>query len=196
LRSFIEEFSDNCRFILTANFSNRILDPIKSRCTVIDFSLSKGETQESVLQFNSRLKGIIEAEGITYEKKAVASVIIKYFPDYRKILNEVQRCGHSGELQINAMSSVTDDALKEVVGYVKAKKFGDLRRWVVENADIDFPMLVRGLYDSMMVYIQPQSIPDLVLLLNEYDYRRSFVADAEIHTVAMLTQIMGSIEFK
>lgn len=196
LRAFIEEFSSNCRFILTANYANRIIDPIKSRCAVIDFVMNKEEKAASILAFNKRAKSILEGEGIAFDKKDLAEVVMKYFPDYRKILNELQRHSHSGELKISALSGVSDEAIKQVMRFVKEKKFGEYRKWVAQNADIDFSTLVRAIYDRMGEFIESQDIPELVLILSEYDYKRAFVVDVEILTTAMLTQIMGSIKFK
>lgn len=196
LRAFIEEFSSNCRFILTANYANRVIDPIKSRCAVIDFMMNKEEKAASILAFNKRAKSILEGEEIVFDKKDLAEVVMKYFPDYRKILTELQRHSHSGELKVSVLSGVSDEAIKQVMRFVKEKKFGEYRKWVAQNADIDFSALVRAIYDRMGEFIESQDIPELVLILSEYDYKRAFVVDVEILTTAMLTQIMGSIKFK
>lgn len=197
LRGFIEEFSKNCRFILTANFGNRILDPIKSRCAVIDFAMTKEEKKDSILSFNRRIQMILEKEGISYDKVSVADVIKKYFPDFRKILNELQRNCFQNELRVGQLSSVSDDAVKEVIGYIKARKFIEIRKWVTNNPDIDFHSLVKMLFDKMLDWgIVGDSLPDLVVILADYDYKRSFVMNPEIHTVAMLTNIMTDIQFK
>ena len=190
LRAFIEEFASNCRFILTANYANRIIDPIKSRCAVIDFAMNKEEKQYSILAFNKRAKGILESEGITFDKKDLAEVVMKYFPDYRKILNELQRHSHSGELKLSNLSGVSDEAVKQVMKMVKEKKFGEYRKWVAQNVDIDFSTLIRALYDRMSEFIDSSDIPDFVLILAEYDYKRAFVVDVEILTTALLTQLM------
>ena len=196
LRAFIEEFSINCRFVLTANYANRIIDPLKSRCTVIDFSMNKEEKQSSILEFNKMIKRILETENVGFDKKDLAEVVIKYFPDFRKIINEVQRFSHSGELKISALAGVSDESVKQVMKYVKEKKFGEYRKWVSQNPDIDFSTLVRALYDRMGEFIEPSDIPEFVLILSEYDYKRAFVVDVEILTTALLTQIMGSIRMK
>ena len=190
LRAFIEEFASNCRFILTANFANRIIDPIKSRCAVIDFAMNKEEKQYSILAFNKRAKTILEEEGIAFDKKDLAEVVMKYFPDYRKILNELQRHSHSGELKLSNLSGVSDEAVKQVMRMVKEKKFGEFRKWVAQNVDIDFSTLIRALYDRMNEFIDSSDIPDFVLILAEYDYKRAFVVDVEILTTALLTQLM------
>lgn len=196
LRAFIEEFSSNCRFILTANYANRIIDPIKSRCAVIDFAMNKEEKAASILSFNKRAKSILEGEGIAFDKKDLAEVVMKYFPDYRKILNELQRHSHSGELKISALSGVSDEAIKQVMRFVKEKRFGEYRKWVAQNADIDFSTLIRAIFDRMGEFVESQDIPELVLILSEYDYKRSFITDVEILTTALLTQLMGSVKLK
>lgn len=196
LRALIEEFAANCRFVLTANYANRIIDPLKSRCAVIDFSMSKEEKQTSVIAFNKRAKQMLETEGVVFDKKDLAEVVIKYFPDYRKIINELQRFSHSGELKISAMAGVSDESIKQVMKFVKEKKFGEYRKWVAQNLDIDFSALVRALYERMAEFVEPTDIPEFVLILSEYDYKRAFVVDVEILTTAMLTQIMGNISLK
>lgn len=196
LRAFIEEFSTNCRFILTANYANRIIDPIKSRCAVIDFTLNKEEKQECIIGFNKRAKQILDENGVEYNSKDLAEVIIKYFPDYRKILNEMQRHSHSGNLVVSDLSNVSEVAVKQVLDFVKAKKFVEIRKWVVQNIDIDFSCLVKHIYEKMIAYVDPEFLPALVLILNDFDYRRSFVMDPEIHTTALLSQIMLEIKFK
>lgn len=196
LRSFIEEFSGNARFILTANYAHRILDPIKSRCPVVDFTLSKEEKQDVILRFNHRIKNILEIEGIEFNKKDVAEIIIKYFPDYRRILNEIQKHSYDGKLNLSFISSDAIENIKELIKALKAKRFGDMRKWVVENNDVDFSQLIRVLYEKMFELVEADSIPELVLIVNEFDYKRAFVLDHEINTVAMLVQIMGNVVFK
>lgn len=196
LRAFIEEFASNCRFILTANYANRIIDPLKSRCAVIDFSMNKEEKQASILAFNKMIKQILENENIIFNKKDLAEVVMKYFPDFRKTINEIQRFSHTGELKISALSGVSDESIKQVMKFVKEKKFGEYRKWVAQNLDIDFSMLIRSLYERMNEFVESSDIPEFVLILSEYDYKRSFVIDVEILTTALLTQIMASITLK
>lgn len=196
LRAFIEEFSSNCRFILTANYGNRIIDPIKSRCAVIDFTLNKNEKQKCVFDFNRRVKQILEENDIEYKSKDLADIIIKYFPDYRKILNELQRHSHNGSLSISNLVNVSEAAVKQILDYVKAKKFTEIRKWVVQNMDIDFNHLVKNIYEMSLSIVDPEYIPALVLILNDFDSRRSFVMDPEIHTTALLCTIMLEIKFK
>lgn len=196
LRAFIEEFSANCRFILTANYGNRIIDPIKSRCAVIDFTLNKDEKHECVLNFNKRVKQILDENSIKYNSKDLAEVIIKYFPDYRKTLNEIQRHSHNGELSLTNLANVSEAAVKQVLDHVKAKKFNEIRKWVVQNIDIDFSHLVKHIYEKSISIVDPEYIPALVLILNDFDSRRSLVMDSEIHTTALLCTIMLEIRFK
>lgn len=197
LRGFLEEFSENCRFILTANFGNRILDPIKSRCAVIDFGLKKEEKMECIMLFNDRVKKILESENIIFDKIIVADVIKKYFPDYRKILNELQRNCHSGSLDNVQLSSISENAIKEIIQFVKTGKFDSIRKWAVSNTDIDFHQLVRMIFEKIPeMGVTADSLPDLILILAEYDYRRAFVMNSEIHTVALLCEIMTKINFK
>lgn len=197
LRGFIEEFSANCRFILTANYAHRILEPIKSRCPVIDFTLNKDEKQEVIIKFNQRIKNILDIEGIEFNKKDVAEIIVKYFPDYRRILNEIQKHSYDSRLNLSIISSdMIDNSVKELVKALKAKKFAEMRKWVVDNNDIDFSQLIHILYDRMFEIIDSSSIPELILILNKYDYQRAFVMDQEINIIACFVEIMASISFK
>ena len=196
LRAFIEEFSSNCRFILTANFSNKIIDPIKSRCAVIDFVLTKDEIMSCVLEFNSRVKHILDTESITYSKKDLSEVVKMYFPDFRKIINELQRNSYSGELKLSTISGISDEAIKQVMKLIKERRFSDYRKWVAQNADIDFSTLIRTLYEKMYDYVDPRSLPDYILILNDYDYKRAFVTDVEVLTAAMFSSIMLNITLK
>lgn len=196
LKGFIEEFTSNCRFIFTTNFTNKIIDPIISRCVVIDFTLHKEEKKECVTQFNKRVQYILNEEGIEFDKRDVAEVIIKYFPDYRKIINEIQRNSHSGKLEIHTLMSIGDDAIRQVVSLIKEKKFTEIRKWTVANQDIEFHQIIRMLYDRLSQELTTQSIPELILILNNYDYKSAFVVDKEINTMAMFAEIMSSADFK
>lgn len=197
LRGFIEEFSRNCRFILTANFGNRILDPIKSRCAVVDFTLTKDEKKYALMAFNKRVQSILETENVAYDKVSVADVIKRYFPDYRKILNELQRNSFESELRVGQLSSVSEDAVREVMGYIKDRKFLEIRKWVANNPDIDFSTLVKMLFDKMLDWgIAGDSLPDLVETLSDYEYKRAFIMNPEIHITAMLVHLMMNIQFK
>lgn len=196
LRGMIEEFASNCRFILTANFGNRIIDPIKSRCAVIDFALKKDEKMECIMGFNRRVKTILGDENIVFSPKDVASIIQQYFPDYRKILNELQRNSHGGELRVSQLSAISEDAVKTVIEFIKTAKFAEIRKWVINNADIDFHALCKMIFDMALPQIQSNTIPDFVMILADYDYKRAFIVNPEIHTIALLCEIMIRCEWK
>lgn len=196
LRNFMEEFALNCRFILTANYANKILDPIKSRCSVIEYNFTKEEKFELIKQFDQRAKDVLTAEGITFDKSVLAEVVMRYFPDFRKIFNELQRFSHDGTLNAGVMNSFSESALVELIKYLKASEFTKMRKWIVDHIDNDFSSIVRSLYDGMYKYVESDSIPELVLILADFDYKRAFVTDPEIHLVAMLTTIMMQVKFK
>jgi DNA polymerase III delta prime subunit len=195
LRGAIEEFASNCSFIFTCNFKNRIIDPIHSRCTVIDFRLN-GQKAKMAAQFFKRVEWILEQEGITYDKEVVAAVITKHFPDNRRILNELQRYAVSGTIDKGILSSVSDIQLGELIKALKEKDFASARKWVTNNLDNDPARIFRKLYDGLYESLKPQSVPQLVLILARYQYQAAFVADAEINLIACLTEIMVDCEFK
>lgn len=196
LRGFIEEFSNNCRFILTANFGNKIIDPLKSRCAVIEFQYTKEEKRELIVEFDRRVKEILDIEAVEYDKKTLAQVVIKHFPDFRKIINELQRHSQAGNLSTSSVASMHEDSIKKLVDMLKNKDWAGMRKWVVDNIDNDFHVVSRAIYDRMNEYVDPRSIPDLVMLLAQYDYKHAFVVDKEVNLVAMLTDIMGTVQFK
>lgn len=196
LRAFIEEFSNNCRFILTANYSNKIIDPIKSRCPPVEFTFSKPEKRDLIGEFDKRLKEILLNENIDYNKKTMAQIVVKYFPDFRAIINQLQRHTNSGTLSDTSVSAMTEDSITVLIASLKAKDFAKMRKWVVENIDQNFNSIQRALYDRMYETVQPSSIPQLVLTLSTYDYRHAFAVDKEINIVAMLVEIMAEISFK
>ena len=197
LRGFIEEFSNNCRFILTCNFKNRIIEPLHSRCGVYEFNTTKKDLADLAGQFFARFINILEKEEVAFEQKAVADLIMKYAPDWRRVLNEGQRNAignvgiHSG---INGTSST--NIILELVTCLKEKNFKGMRRWVVDNLDMDTTAIFRGIYDNMNEYVESQSIPQLVITLAEYQYKDAFVADHELNTVACMTEIMAQVKFK
>jgi DNA polymerase III delta prime subunit len=195
LRGAIEEFASNCSFIFTCNFKNRIIDPIHSRCTVIDFRLN-GQKAKMAAQFFKRVEWILEQEGVTYDKEVVAAVITKHFPDNRRILNELQRYAVSGTIDKGILSSVSDIQLSELIKALKEKDFASARKWVTNNLDNDPARIFRKLYDGLYESLKPQSVPQLVLILARYQYQAAFVADAEINLIACLTEIMVDCEFK
>jgi len=194
LRGAIEEFSSNCSFIFTCNFKNRIIDPIHSRCTVIDFKVN-GSKAKLAAQFMKRVEYILDQEKITYSKDVVAAVIMKHFPDNRRILNELQRYGVSGNIDSGILASVSDVQIQELVEALKGKDFTSARKWVTNNLDNDPVRIYRKIYDSTYEFIKPNSIPQAVLILAKYQYQAAFCADQEINLVACLTEIMVECEF-
>ncbi len=196
LRGFIEEFSANCRFILTCNFKNRIIDPLHSRCSVIEFNISKKESVKLCGSFLQRSKNILAEEGVAYDEKILAELIMKYMPDWRRVLNELQRYGTSGNIDSGILVSLSDVSINELMNALKLKDFKKMRQWVSNNIDSDPAQLFRKIYDNMNDYVNPQSIPQLVLILADYQYKNSFVADHELNMVACCTEIMAGVQFK
>lgn len=195
LRGAIEEFASNCSFIFTCNFKNRIIDPIHSRCTCIDFKLN-GSKQKMAAQFFKRMEWMLEQEGVQYEKEVVAAVVTKHFPDNRRIINELQRYGVGGTIDKGILASVSDIQTAELIKALKDKDFSSARKWVTNNLDNDASRIFRNLYDSLYDVLKPQSVPQLVLILAKYQYQAAFVADHEINMIACLTEIMVDCEFK
>jgi len=195
MRGAIEEFSSNCSFIFTCNFKNRIIDPIHSRCSVIDFKIN-GNKAKMAAQFFKRVEWILAQENIQYDKQVVAAVITKHFPDNRRILNELQRYSVSGVIDKGILSNVTDVQLDALVSGLKEKDFASVRKWTTNNLDNDPTKIYRKLYDTLYEQLKPNSVPQLVLHLAKYQYQAAFVADHEINMVACLTEIMVDCEFK
>ena len=195
LRGFIEEFANNCRFILTCNFKNRIIEPLHSRCSVIEFKIN-GNRQQLAGQLLDRCVNILKENNIEHDKKVVAEVIMKHFPDNRRVLNELQRYGVSGKIDSGILVNLSEVSMKELAHHLKEKEFTQVRKWVVDNIDIEPTAIFRKLYDNMNNYVDPQSIPQLVLILADYQYKDSFVADHELNMVACLTEIMAGVQFK
>ena len=189
LRGAIEEFSSNCSFIFTCNFKNRIIDPIHSRCSVVDFKIN-GNKAKMAAQFFKRVEWILEQEKIKYDKEVVAAVITKHFPDNRRILNELQRYSISGVIDKGILSNITDIQLDNLVKGLKEKDFAVVRKWVTSNLDNDPTRIYRKLYDTLYEQLKPNSVPQLVLHLAKYQYQAAFVADHEINMTACLTEIM------
>ena len=196
LRNFMEEFSSNCGFILTCNFVNRLIDPLHSRCSVVEFKIGNKEKATLAKEFLSRACGILDQENVTYDKKVVAEVIMKHFPDWRRVLNELQRYAASGNIDSGILASVDNVEIKELVKYLKAREFESMRKWVGQNASMDVNVLFRKLYDASSAILKPESIPALVLALADYQYKAAFVVDQEINLAACMTQIMMDCEFK
>ena len=196
LRGFIEEFSDNCRFILTCNFKNRIIEPIHSRCTVINFLIPNKEKPTLAMGFMERVKYILDEEGVPFEEKVIAELIKKHFPDFRRILNELQRYSVAGSIDVGILTQIGEVDTKKLISSMKEKDFTSVRRWVVENVDNDPTQIFRNIYDGMYDYFDGNSIPKVVLILAEYQYKSAFVADAEINLTACLVEIMMECDFK
>lgn len=195
LRNFIEEFSNNCRFIMTCNFKNKIIEPLHSRCSPYEFNFDKKTMAQLCGQFMKRLKNILTEEGVAYEDSTVANLIMKHAPDWRRVLNECQRGSISGTL--NVVSSANEmSAFPDLFASIKDKNFKKMRGWVVNNIDIEPAAIFRGIYDNMIDYVAPNSIPQLVLILADYQYKDAFVADHELNLVACMTEIMANVEIK
>ena len=196
LRNFMEEYSKNCGFILTCNFKNRIIEPLQSRCSVIDFLFPKKLAPSLAGSFFTRVKTILDDEQVKYDEKVLAEIIQRHFPDWRRVLNELQRYSVSGIIDIGILSNSSQNAFKSLIALLKGKQFSDMRKWVAQNIDSDPTSIMRQLYDSSSEVIKANSIPQLVLLIGEYQYKSAFVADQEVNLVAFLTQVMADVEFK
>lgn len=195
LRNFMEEFSKNCGFILTCNFKNRIIEPLHSRCSVVDFKIPNPEKPKLAAQFLKRLTSILENEGVEFETKVVAELITKHFPDWRRIINECQRHAAIGKISSEILVNLSDENFDKLINYMKERNFKAVRKWVGENSDIETTVLYRTLYDRAYNYVEPRSIPQLVLHIAEYSYKDAFVADHEINLVACLVEIMADCEW-
>ena len=196
LRGFIEEFSNNCRFILTCNFKNRIIEPLHSRCSVVDFKFSKEDKVRLAGEIFKRVCTILKTENVDFDKAVVAEIVKKYFPDNRRVINELQRYSASGSIDTGILANVQNVALNALVEALSTKNYTTVRKWVAENVDVDTTTLFRQVYDTCTQYLHSSSIPQLVLILAEYQYKAAFVADHEINTTACLTEIMINCEFK
>jgi len=195
LRNAIEEFAGNCSFIFTCNFKNRIIDPLHSRCAVIDFGMKNGEKQKMAGSFFKRIQSILESEKVEYDDKVIAELVKKHFPDFRRVINELQRYSQLGKIDVGILAQIGDLSLTQIVNHMKEKDFTAVRKWVA-STEIDSTTLFRKLYDSLYDILKPASIPGVVLVLADYQYKQAFVADHEINIVACLTEIMANGEFK
>jgi len=196
LRAFIEEFAGNCRFIFTCNYKNKILEPLHSRCTVIDFSIRGKEKQQIAANFFQRLNFILEQERIETDKKVLVELINKHFPDWRRVLNECQRYSVSGKIDSGILAAFSDVAVDDLIKNLKAKNFPEVRKWVNNNMDNDTSVLFRRIYDSLYKSLVANTVPAAVLVIAKYQYQMAFVADQEINMLACLTEIMVECEFK
>ena len=196
LRNFMEEFSNNCGFILTCNYKNKIIAPLHSRCSVIDFRIQKSDMPKMAAQFMKRVNTILDDEKVEYDPKVIAEVITKYFPDWRRVLNELQRYSATGKIDTGILTNLQDISIKELVQYMKNKNFTNVRKWVAENSTVDQTSIFRNFYDSASEMFVPGSIPDLVVTLGRYQYQAAFVADHEINLSACMAEIMRDCEFQ
>lgn len=194
LRGFIEEFSKNCRFIFTCNYKNRIIPPLHSRCAVIEFKYSKQEKPKIAAKFLKRIQFILQNENISFDEKVIAALLLKYFPDYRRIINELQRYSASGTIDEGILARVGEVNTQELVESLKEKDWKRMRSWVVNNIDNDPHGIFRKMYDDLVDKVV--QVPELVLILADYQYKAAFVADHEINLVACLTEIMATVKFK
>jgi len=195
LRGFIEEFHNNCRFIFTANYKNRIIEPLHSRCSVIEFKIN-GNRDKLAYELLNRCGNILDEENIKYDNKVVAELIMKHFPDNRRVLNELQRYSAAGEIDSGILVNLSDINLKELTLHLKNKEFTKVRKWVVDNIDNDPTKIFRKIYDNLYYTMEPSTIPSAIILIGQYQYKSAFVADQEINLLACLTEIMSQCRFK
>jgi DNA polymerase III delta prime subunit len=195
LRNFMEEYSKNCGFILTCNFVNKIIAPLHSRCSVIEFKLPKGEKAQLAADMYKRCQMILTQEGIEYDVKVIAEVIKKFFPDNRRVLNELQRYSVTGKIDAGILVNFEDVNIKQLIDALHKKEFTNVRKWVAQNVDGDTTQIFRKLYDSISEYVKPQSVPQVVVTLADYQYKSAFVVDQEINLMAMLTELMVEVEW-
>jgi len=196
LRGFVEEFHKNCRFILTCNFKNRIIEPLHSRFSNIEFRINNKDKPKLASQLMDRAVYILKEQNIEYEDKALVGLITKHFPDFRKLINELQRYSVSGAIDAGVLVNISDENLKSLTGHLKAKEFSNMRKWVVNNLDNDPVKIFRKIYDSLNTSLQPETIPHAILIIADYQYKSAFVADQEINLVACLTELMSQVKFK
>ena len=195
LRGFIEEFHRNCRFIFTCNYKNRIIEPLHSRCAVVEFKIN-GNKAILASQFMGRVEHILKTEGIGFEEPVVAELIMKHFPDWLRVLNELQRYSVSGTIDSGVLVNIAEVNMKELMIHLKNKEFSKVRKWVVDNIDNDPVKVFRKVYEKLYEFMKPESIPNAVIILGEYQYKSAFVADQEINLLACLTEIMSQCQFK
>ena len=195
LRNFMEEFSNNCGFILTCNFKNRIIEPLHSRCSIIEFNIDKKEMQVLCSQFFRRVENILKINGVEYDKQVVSELIMKYNPDWRRILNELQRYSSGGKIDIGILTVMSDESFTSLVKMLKKQDFSGIRKWVVDNSDIETSVLYRSLYTHASKKMPPASIAQMILILAKYQYQAAFVVDHEINNVACLVELMTDCDW-
>ena len=196
LRNFIETFHKNCRFIFTCNYKNKILPALHSRCTVVDFRIVNGQKKILAVKLMNRLSSILNGEKIEFDKKVLSELIMKYFPDFRRTINELQRYSVRGKIDSGILYNMAEVNIKELVTAIKDKRFNDMRKWVVTNIDKEPTQLFRTIYDNLEKSFDAKSVPQAILILAGYQYKSAFVADQEINMVACLTEIMANCKFK
>ena len=196
MRGFVEEFHKNCRFILTCNFKNRIIEPLHSRFSNIEFKVNPKDKPKLASKLFERAIYILKEQNISYEDKVLVELITKHFPDFRKLINELQRYSVSGSIDAGILVNVSDENLKTLVSHLKNKEFSDMRKWVVNNLDNDPVKIFRKIYDTLYTNLEPSTIPHAVLIIADYQYKSAFVADQEINLVACLTELMSQVKFK
>jgi len=196
LRGFIEEFSGNCRFILTCNFKNRIIEPLHSRCSLVEFKIKKSDKPKLAGTFFNRVKTILDKENISYKEKVVVELVMKHFPDWRRVLNELQRYSVGGEIDEGLLTDVGEVNINKLTSAIKDKNFTEIRGWATQNLDNDPNTLYRKIYDGLYEHAEPSSIPQAVVTIADYSYKSAFVADQEINLVACLTELMMECDWK
>lgn len=196
LRGFIEEFHKNCGFILTCNFKNRIIEPLHSRCSVIEFRIPSSQKPTLAGEFFKRVQTILTEENVQFQPKAVASVVEKYFPDWRRVLNELQRYSASGTIDSGILVNISETNMRDLVSFLKDKDFKSIRKWVANNLDNDPSRMYRKVYDTLYDEIDPNTVPHMVLAVADYSYKSAFVADQEINMLAFMIEIMSQVRFK
>ena len=196
LRGFVEEFHKNCRFILTCNFKNRIIEPLHSRFSNIEFKINNKDKPKLATQLFERARFILAEQDVAYERDVIAELVNKHFPDNRKLINELQRYSVAGTIDAGVLVNISDENLKSLTGHLKGKEFGEMRKWVVNNLDNDPVKIFRKIYDSLYTTLDPATIPHAVLIIADYQYKSAFVADQEINLVACLTELMSQVKFK
>jgi DNA polymerase III delta prime subunit len=195
LRNFMEEFSNNCGFILTCNFKNRIIEPLHSRCSVVEFNISKKELAGLAPQFMRRIENILKMKGIKYDQKVIAELMMKHMPDWRRILNELQRYSVTGNIDVGILTNMSDESFDSLVKMIGSQDFTGIRKWVVDNSDIETATLYRNLYNHASKNMKPVSIAHMVLILAKYQYQAAFVVDHEINNVACLVELMTDCDW-
>jgi DNA polymerase III delta prime subunit len=195
LRGAIEEFANNCRFIITCNYKNRVIDPLHSRCTGIDFTVPSSEKAVIASQILARIETILKNEGVPYDVPVLVNLIKRHFPDIRRIINELQKYSSSGKIDVGILSQGSCDSYKELLGYMKGKDFASCRKWVMQNIDLNTSEFYKKLYNELYTVLKPSSVPQAILIIAEYQYKSAFAADQEINTMAMVVQLMMDCEF-